>query len=103
MMIANLTHEALPAITSLERNPRKLNRKVYIDTLQNAKGQLAVAPYSVRAFAKAPVSTPLEWEEVKHGLDPKDFTIKNVPERLAQKGDLFKGVLGKGANLKNLA
>lgn len=102
MIIAKLTHAALPSITSLERNPKKRNRKVYIDTLQNAKGQLAAAPYSVRAFDKAPVSTPLAWSEVKHGLDPKDFTIKNVPERLAKKGDLFKGVLGRGANLKKL-
>ncbi len=102
MVIAKCTHEILPEITSLERNPKKRNRKVYIDTLQNSKGQLAVAPYSVRAFLGAPVSTPLSWNEVKHGLDPKSFTMKNVPSRLAQKGDLFKGVLGKGANLKKL-
>jgi bifunctional non-homologous end joining protein LigD len=92
----------LPQLISMERNPEKRKRKIYIDTLRNAKGQLSVAPYSVRAFAKAPVSTPLEWDEVKRGLDPKDFTIKNVAGRLEKKGDLFKGVLGKGANLSAL-
>lgn len=99
MTIAKITHKALPKITSIERNPKKRERKVYIDTLQNAKSQLAVAPYSVRGFAGAPVSTPLDWSEVKHGLNPKAFTIENVPKRLAQKGDLFKKVLGKGGDL----
>lgn len=97
--IGKMTAKKLPRLISLERAPEKRKRKVYIDTLRNAKGQLTVAPYSVRAFAKAPVSTPLEWDEVRRGLDPKDFTIKNVASRLEKKGDLFKGVLGKGANL----
>ncbi|MBU6384167.1 MAG: non-homologous end-joining DNA ligase [Verrucomicrobia bacterium] len=101
-IIAACVHQALPAITSLERNPKKRNRKVYIDTLQNSKGQLVVAPYSVRGFAGAPVSTPLSWSEVKHGLDPKDFTIHTVPARLSKKGDLFHGILGKGADLTGL-
>lgn len=92
----------LPQLISMEKNPEKRKRKIYIDTLRNAKGQLSIAPYSVRAFPKAPVSTPLEWDEVKRGLDPKDFTIKNVVGRLEKKGDLFKGVLGKGANLSAL-
>lgn len=95
--IARLVFERLPKITSLERDPKKRQKKVYIDTLQNAKGQLIAAPYSVRAFPGAPVSTPLSWNEVKEGLDPKDFTLKNVPLRLSKKGDLFKGVLGRGA------
>lgn len=99
MVIARLTQERLPKIISLERNPKERQKKVYIDTLQNSKGQLVAAPYSVRAFRGAPVSTPLSWNEVTHGLDPKDFTLENVPGRLAKKGDLFKGVLGRGAIL----
>ncbi len=99
MEIAKLTSKTLPKIISLERNPAKRKRKVYIDTLQNSKGQLVAAPYSVRAFPGAPVSTPLDWSEVKPGLNPKEFTICTVPDRLAKKGDLFKGVLGRGANL----
>jgi bifunctional non-homologous end joining protein LigD len=97
LKIAQEVCERLPKITSLERNPKKRQRKVYIDTLQNSKGQLVAAPYSVRAFKGAPVSTPLGWNEVKHGLNPKDFTIENVPDRLAKKGDLFKGILGRAA------
>ena len=40
-----------------------------------------------------PAATPLEWREVKRGLHPSQFTIANVRERFAQKGDLFAGVL----------
>ena len=101
--IGKLTHQLLPKITSMERSPSKRQKKVYIDCLQNAKGQLAIAPYSARANPDACVSTPLSWNEVKHGLAPTDFTIKNVPSRLSKKGDIFKGVLGKGCSLKALA
>ncbi len=98
--LAQLTNEKLPKITSLERNPKKRQRKVYLDTLQNAQGQLVACPYSARAFPHAPVSTPLAWNEVRHGLRPEEFTIQNVPARVARKGDFFKGVLGKGINLQ---
>ncbi|MNY30295.1 ATP-dependent DNA ligase [compost metagenome] len=42
---------------------------------------------------------PLEWDEVKVGLKPTDFTIHNSLERLKEKGDLFKPVLGKGVDM----
>lgn len=98
-LIAMLVHQKLPSITSLERRTHKRENKVYIDTLQNYKGQTMAAPYSLRPKPHAPVSTPLYWEEVKKGLDPLDFTIKTVPKRISQEGDLFKGLLGKGINL----
>jgi bifunctional non-homologous end joining protein LigD len=43
---------------------------------------------------------PLHWEEVKKGLQIKDFTIFNAMGRLKEQGDIFKGVLGKGINLE---
>jgi bifunctional non-homologous end joining protein LigD len=42
----------------------------------------------------------LLWEEVKPGLSPKNFTIYNSLERVKKMGDIFKGVLGKGIDLK---
>lgn len=42
---------------------------------------------------------PLEWDEVKSGLKPTDFNIHNALERLKEKGDLFKPVLGKGIDM----
>jgi len=40
------------------------------------------------------VSTPLSWDEVTEKLDPRAYTIKTVPERIAKRGDLLKGLLG---------
>lgn len=105
-IIAQLVHDQLPELTSLTRNPKERKKQIYIDFLQNRSGQTLAAPYSVRPKAGATVSTPLEWKEVKKGLHPSQFTIKTIFKRLEKKGDLFKGILGKGINmekcLKNL-
>lgn len=98
-IIAVLVNQKLPDITSVERMPKKRQKKVYLDFLQNRKGQTLAAAYSVRPKPSATVSTPLEWREVKIGLDPKNFTIKNTLARIKKKGDLWKPVLGKGADL----
>jgi bifunctional non-homologous end joining protein LigD len=55
--------------------------------------------YSVRPHPGAPVSTPLRWDEVREGLDPRDFTTEVVQRRLEQHGDLFEGVLSTRQNL----
>lgn len=99
-IIALIVHQKIPEITSLERSPGKRQKKVYIDCYQNNFGQTLAAPYSVRAKPGAPVSTPLEWKEVKKGIDPLDFTLFNTIDRLKKKGDLFKPVLHKGIDLK---
>jgi len=99
-LICQLVHEKLPKLTSIERSPGKRQSQVYLDYLQNSMGQTLAAPYSVRPRPGAPVSTPLEWKEVKMGLTPGAFTIKTVGERLEKKGDLFRPVLGKGVDLQ---
>ncbi len=98
-LIAKEVHERLPDTTSLERTIKKRNHKIYIDFLQNRKGQTLAAPYSVRPKPGATVSTPLEWSEVNAKLSPSQFTIKNVMKRFEKKGDLWKPVLEKGANI----
>lgn len=86
----------------MERNPDKRKRKVYLDFLQNKETQTAAAPYSLRPKREAPVSTPLHWDEVKKGLTPTTFTIKNIFERVKAEGDLFRPVLGKGIDLEKI-
>lgn len=71
---------------------RRKNR-VYFDYLQIAESKTISAPYVVRAYGGAPVSTPLEWSEVREGLLPQQFTIENVPARFRALGDVFRGVL----------
>lgn len=99
--IATRVHEQLPRITTMERSLAKRKKnEIYIDYLQNSIGQTLACAYSVRPKPLATVSAPLEWKEVKHGLNPAQFTLKNMHERVKQKGDLFKAVLGKGLNMK---
>lgn len=82
-------HEVLPKTTSLERQPKDRQGLVYLDYLQNRKGATMAAPYCVRPVAAASVSTPVTWEEVEKGFKPEDFTMKNVPGRLKEIGDIF--------------
>jgi bifunctional non-homologous end joining protein LigD len=94
------TDPAIEGFTSLERTPAKRKKKIYLDFLQNRSIQTLAAPYSVRPRPGAPVSTPLHWEELKKGLEPGNFTILNIHDRLRREGDLFKPVLGKGIRLE---
>ena len=73
--------------------------KVYFDYLQNASGKTISAPYVLRAHPRAPVATPLKWDEVVPGLKPTQFHIANVLRRFERVGDLFAGVLKKPQEL----
>ena len=61
--------------------------QVFVDYNQNSRDHTIAAAYSVRGFADGRVSTPVEWHEIDD-LDPHDFTIATVPDRLARIGDL---------------
>jgi len=99
-IISLCIQKEIPSITSMERSPSKRQGKVYLDCLQNRIAQTLVAPYSVRPRPLATVSTPLEWSEVNKHLDLTDFTIKTIPKRLKEKGDLLKGILKESVNIK---
>jgi bifunctional non-homologous end joining protein LigD len=74
-------------------------RGVLIDSNQNGEGKTIASVYSVRPRAGAPVSTPLRWAEVNADLDPAEFTMDVVLERVRSRGDLFADVLGGGQSL----
>ncbi len=101
-LLAKEVHSRIPEITSIDRSIKKRKNKLYIDFLQNRRGQTLASPYSVRPKPGATVSTPLEWSEVNEKLHPSQFTIKNVLKRFEKKGDLWKPVLSKGANIKKI-
>lgn len=98
-LVCILTNELLPKFTSLERNLKKRGNKIYLDHLQNRRGQTIASVYSLRPKEGATVSTPLFWKEVKSGLTPLDFNIHNILKRIKNTGDIFTGVLGKGIDL----
>jgi bifunctional non-homologous end joining protein LigD len=99
-IIVRMTEEQLPDTTTTERPLNKRKGRIYLDYLQNKKGQTLASVYSARPKPGATVSAPLSWKEVKHGLHPSQFTIHNLQKRLNKTGDLFSGVLTEKINLK---
>jgi bifunctional non-homologous end joining protein LigD len=64
--------------------------KILIDYLRNGRGATAVCAYSTRVRPNATVATPIEWDELTTDLRPDQFTIHELPERVAKKKDPWK-------------
>jgi len=74
---------------------------VFVDYNQNARDHTIAAAYSVRGLPDARVSTPLRWDEIDDA-DPRDFTIRTVPARFAELGDLHADIDGTPCDLSTL-
>jgi bifunctional non-homologous end joining protein LigD len=85
-LIARVIAEEAPDIATTVRAVSGRGGRVYLDYLQNGHGRTLVAPFSARPVPGAPVSTPLSWSEVGARLDPRRFTLRTVPARLAKSG-----------------
>lgn len=100
-ILARLVIAEKPELFTTPRSvSRRVKGKVYFDYLQNAYVKTVAAPYVARAYPGAPVATPLEWREVKPGLRPDQFHIRNAMDRFTRTGDLFAGVLDKPQRLE---
>ncbi len=105
-IVATIVASRHPRAATVERMVRRRAADaVYIDYLQNIYGKTLAAAYSARASPFAGVSAPLAWEEVHDGLktrlSPRDFTIENIFDRLAEVGDLWAGLrAGAPADLR---
>jgi bifunctional non-homologous end joining protein LigD len=74
-----------------------------LDYTQNAINKTLVAPYSARPAPGAPVSAPVDWDELDDPhLTPDAFTVRSIPRRIAEKGDLFRDVLDRPQQLPRL-
>ena len=87
--IARLVAQDQKDIATVERVVNRRGGKVYIDFLQNRRGQTVVPPYVARPVPGASVSTPLDWDELDSELHPSMFTIENVLPRIARLGICF--------------
>jgi len=75
--------------------------RIYVDTGRNGYSATFAAAYTVRAKPGAPVSAPCTWEEVERGeVNPRTFTLRNMPERLTKVGDLWADMRRRGRSLK---
>ncbi len=70
-----------------DRDPAAL----FVDYNQNARDHTMAAAYSVRGFPEAPVSAPITWDEIDD-VEPGDLTIRTMPARFAELGDLHAGI-----------
>jgi bifunctional non-homologous end joining protein LigD len=101
-IVATVIASRHPKIATVERTVRARRKgTVYIDYLQNILGKTLATAYSARASDYAGVSTPLKWQEVLDGVNPRDFTIVTAAERFAKVGDLWAALRrSKPANLE---
>lgn len=109
-LIAREVHRHYPERTTLQRMPAKRpSGTVYLDFVQVGRGKTMVAPFSVRARSKAPVSMPLDWSEVEAmarkrapntEAEFERFTLKNAGRLLAERGDLWSGKRWKPQRLE---
>jgi bifunctional non-homologous end joining protein LigD len=80
-------------LTAEYRLSKRPDGRVLVDYNQNAWGRTLASIYSVRPHPRAAVSTPVTWEEVEGGIAIEDFHLRNLPERLRQRGDLWRPLL----------
>jgi len=91
---------AHPTELTVEHSIAARGNRVYLDAARNGAVQTVASPYSVRRKPHAPVSTPLDWPEVKPSLDPSRFNLGNFRERLEKK-DPWADFFASRQTLKN--
>jgi DNA ligase D-like protein (predicted polymerase) len=97
----DVRHAAIGFGRELERRTHGVTTKwwkeergdsIFVDYNQNARDRTIASAYSLRAKPGAPVSTPVEWDELGEVADPADFNLFTVPERFAERGDVHAGI-----------
>ncbi len=88
-LVANLVARSNPDLTTVQRVISRRGARVYLDFLQNRRGSTVASAYSVRPRAGATVSAPLGWSELERDLQPEDFNIRTMEERLQAVGDVW--------------
>ena len=93
-----------PELVSWRWHKGERGGRARLDYTQNAVNKTLVAPYSVRPAPGAPVSVPIEWDELDDpDLRPDRWTLHSVGERLAEVGDPFRALLDQPQRLPSLA
>ncbi|NCA85866.1 MAG: DNA ligase D [Clostridia bacterium] len=98
-LLETIIHERFRKITSFERSPAKRKGKIYLDYLQNGRGKTMASVYSLRLKPGATVSTPVTADELKAGIDPAEFNIHTMQQRLKDVGDLWKDMLNNRVDI----
>jgi DNA ligase D len=75
--------------------------RIFVDYNQNARDRTIASAYSIRPKPGAPVSAPLDWDEVPE-VEPEDFTVASMPARFAKVGDRHAAINDKAFSLEPL-
>lgn len=84
--------DAHPSAMTLHIKKEFRRGKVLLDIYRNRPSQTIVSAYSVRGLPGAPVSTPLQWEDLSSIESPAALALHNVPERVLQNGDPWEAI-----------
>ena len=87
-------------LTSEYRVAKRSPKRILVDYNQNAWGRTLASVYSVRPKPHAPVSAPVTWDEVEHGIEIEDFRLDNMKQRLLKVGDLYRPLLLQKSRFK---
>jgi bifunctional non-homologous end joining protein LigD len=95
--------KVVPELVSWKWEKRARGGLARLDYTQNAINKTLVAPYSPRPAAGAPVSVPIGWDELDDpALRPDRWTVRTVLDRLAERGDPFRALLGAAQELPEI-
>jgi bifunctional non-homologous end joining protein LigD len=101
--VSRAVGDTVPGLVSWAWHKKDRGGKARLDYTQNAINKTLVAPYSARPAAGAPVSVPLEWDELDDpDLRPDRWTVRTVLERVADVGDPFAQLLTSPQPLPSL-
>lgn len=101
--LSQIVGSLVPDLVSWAWAKSERGGKARLDYTQNIRNKTLVAPFSPRAAAGAPVSTPIAWEELDDPeLAPDRWTIFTAPDRVAQRGDPMAAVRGLAQQLPPL-
>jgi bifunctional non-homologous end joining protein LigD len=101
-LLARVVVSDLPDIATITRPVAARGDRVYVDFLQNGRGRLIASAFSVRPRPHAPVSTPITWGQVTKRLDPRRFTLRNVPGFMRRRGDPMRDILDQAVDVPAL-
>ncbi len=95
--------EVVPDLISWEWGRADRGGRARLDYTQNSPIKTLVAPYAVRPVPSAAVSAPITWEELDDPtLRPDGWDVRTIIQRVTERGDLFRGVLGEPQELPKL-
>jgi bifunctional non-homologous end joining protein LigD len=96
---ARIIAQQYPEKATVDMNKTKRDNKIFIDWLRNGFGATGVAPYAVRAKEKAPVATPLSWNEFLHIASSQEYNITTIFQLLHKHKDPWATMKKKAVSL----